>query len=351
MALFIIWKYEGLKQVKCDGRESQEYLGCNELCDDDVWRPCLQEIHPFWLLSYRVFAFTFTLASNVFKVDANGGGIFYYYTQWTFTLVTIYFGVCLLIFFFQSFVAMFFLLQRPQYPDDCMQYDFHLIFAVRNNALHLRVLPASKDEQRKALNPQETCDVSQAACLSTYLSQVIFQMNAGAVMLTDFIYWSIIYPFLIIKDYNWNFMTVKMHTLNVILLLGDTALNCLVNICRFSSCFMVTASLFIITALSYIYLSIYLSIFQLPFSGSLGLGFLTLSYGRVLMSFFSGSFMLVSQFGGPYPFLDLSSPNAPLWYCFLAFMHLPCYGLFALIVNTRHYLLSKWFPQSYRCLR
>ncbi|XWS32747.1 hypothetical protein CRYUN_Cryun22dG0016100 [Craigia yunnanensis] len=53
----------------------------------------------------------------------------------------------------------------------------------------------------------------------------------------------------------------------------------------------------------------------------------------------------------PYPFLGLSSPIAPLWYCFLAFMHLPCNGLFALIVNTKHYLLSKWFPQSYRCLR
>ena len=81
IAFFIIWKYEGLKPVTWDGRESQEDLGCNELCDDDVWRPCLQEIHPFWLLGYRVFAFSFTLASNVCQVVANGGGIFYYYTQ------------------------------------------------------------------------------------------------------------------------------------------------------------------------------------------------------------------------------------------------------------------------------
>ncbi|XVF60257.1 hypothetical protein PTKIN_Ptkin08bG0030500 [Pterospermum kingtungense] len=85
-------------------------------------------------------------------------------------------------------------------------------------------------------------------------------------------------------------MTVNMHTLNVILLLGDTALNCLVNICCVSFCFINTVSLFIIFTMN-------LYIHQLPFSGALGFGFLTFSYGRVHMSFFSGSFMLVSQSG------------------------------------------------------
>lgn len=92
-------------------------------------------------------------------------------------------------------------------------------------------------------------------------------MNAGAVMLTDSVYWFFIFPFLTTKDYNLNFvstiynllalyfvymafcqlfskfiyilhleissyyfmqMTIDMHTVNLILLLGDTALNCLV---------------------------------------------------------------------------------------------------------------------------
>ncbi|MBA0571914.1 hypothetical protein Golob_002283 [Gossypium lobatum] len=95
----------------------------------------------------------------------------------------------------------------------------------------------------KALNLQEQCDVSQAAGIISYLFQVIFQINAGAVMLTDLIYWYLIFPFLTIEDYTFNFvssmslcssgycfqdlacMTVNMHTLNVILRLGDTALN------------------------------------------------------------------------------------------------------------------------------
>ncbi|PON52474.1 hypothetical protein PanWU01x14_208720 [Parasponia andersonii] len=50
----------------------------------------------------------------------------------------------------------------------------------------------------------------------TYVFEIIFQMNAGAVMLTDSVYWFIIFPFLTIQDYNLNFMTVDMHTVNVI---------------------------------------------------------------------------------------------------------------------------------------
>ncbi|XP_039062703.1 uncharacterized protein LOC120207264 [Hibiscus syriacus] len=97
ISLIIIFKYEGLKKVKRDGKESQEGLSCDELYDDDVWKPCLQEIHPFWLLGYRVIAFCLALAMIVSKTVASGAHIFYYYTQWTFTLVTIYFGFGMLL--------------------------------------------------------------------------------------------------------------------------------------------------------------------------------------------------------------------------------------------------------------
>ncbi|XP_039047425.1 uncharacterized protein LOC120187902 [Hibiscus syriacus] len=165
-----------------------------------------------------------------------------------------------------------------------------------------------KNVLRKALNPQEKCNLSQAAGISSYLFQVIFQTNAGAVMLTDLIYWCLIFPFLTIEDYTLNFMTVKLHTLNVILLLGDTALN------------------------------------------SLWFPWFRISY----FVLWTGAFVIFHwilhacvSIWWPYPFLDLSSPNAPLWYGLLAIMHIPCYGIFALIVKTKHYLLSKWFPQSY----
>lgn len=36
-------------------------------------------------------------------------------------------------------------------------------------------------------------------------------------------------------------------------------------------------------------------------------------------------------------------------YFLIAVMHVPCYGLFALIVKLKHHFLSKWLPLSYQC--
>ncbi|KAI4329537.1 hypothetical protein MLD38_027916 [Melastoma candidum] len=55
----------------------------------------------------------------------------------------------------------------------------------------------------------------------------IFQMNAGAVVLTDCVFWFIIVPFLAINKYNLSILDINMHSVNVVLLLGDTALNSL----------------------------------------------------------------------------------------------------------------------------
>ncbi|XP_039062704.1 uncharacterized protein LOC120207265 [Hibiscus syriacus] len=162
---------------------------------------------------------------------------------------------------------------------------------------------------RKALNPQERCNVSQAADLILIFHM---HMNSGAFMLTDPIYWCLIFPFLTIEDYTLNFMTVNLHTLNVILLLGDTALN-----------------------------SSRLPWFRISYF---------ILWTGALVIFHWILHACVSIFW-PYPFLDLSSPNAPLWYGLLAIMHIPCYGIFALILKTKHYLLSKWFPQSYLHLK
>lgn len=53
----------------------------------------------------------------------------------------------------------------------------------------------------------------------------------------------------------------------------------------------------------------------------------------------------------PYPFLDLSIPSAPVWYLAVALMHLPCYALFALIIKAKYYVLYRWFPQMDQSLR
>ncbi|XP_076889361.1 uncharacterized protein LOC143540094 [Bidens hawaiensis] len=48
----------------------------------------------------------------------------------------------------------------------------------------------------------------------------------------------------------------------------------------------------------------------------------------------------------PYDFLDLSTTYAPLWYLGLGLIHLPAYGIFALIVRKATFIvkiiLTKW---------
>ncbi|KAJ9152655.1 hypothetical protein P3X46_026201 [Hevea brasiliensis] len=305
VAIFIIWKHENFDHSRsCRGKTQQQIH--HSLFEDRAWRPCLKQIHPIWLLAYRVIAFSLLLASLISKVSANGFVMFYYYTQWTFTSVTIYFGFGVLL-------------------SVCGCYRYHKMGMAASNIHHIgddveqgyRV-PLIREERsnilnaRKLSNTQEEIYGFQAATVSNYLFQVLFQMNAGAVMLTDVVYWAIIFPFLTIKDYSMNFMTVNMHTLNIIVLLGDTALNCLpFPWFRFSYFILWTGSFVIFQWIIHACIPIW----------------------------------------WPYPFLDLSLPYAPLWYLLVALMHFPCYGFFVLIINMKHNLLSKRFPQSYQCLR
>ncbi|XP_047331946.1 uncharacterized protein LOC124935563 [Impatiens glandulifera] len=128
-------------------------------------------------------------------------------------------------------------------------------------------------------------------------------MNLGATILTDGMFWLIIVPFLKIKNHNLNFFIINMHTINAIFLLGDTALNSL----RFP---WFRLSYFIIWTVIYV-------IFQWIAHICIPLWW-------------------------PYPFLDLSSTFAPLWYFLVALMHIPCYGVFVLIMKLKYVLLSKW---------
>ncbi|KAK8699489.1 hypothetical protein V6N13_115572 [Hibiscus sabdariffa] len=155
----------------------------------------------------------------------------------------------------------------------------------------------------KILNPRpEGHFARQRADTWGYVFQIIFQMNAGAVLLTDCVFWFIIVPFLTIKDYNLSVLAINMHTINAVFLLGDTALNCL----RFP-CFRI--------AYFFLWTVIYV-IFQWIVHACVNIWW-------------------------PYPFLDLSSSYAPLFYFSVASMHFPCYGAFALVIKLKHHVSSK----------
>ncbi|RWR81970.1 hypothetical protein CKAN_01067600 [Cinnamomum micranthum f. kanehirae] len=316
VASILIRKYEGSDATKHDNGETlQETTGA--LYEDECWRPCLKGIHPAWLLGFRILAFSMLLALLIIKVVIHRGSIYFYYTQWTFLLVTIYFGLgCLLsIYGCHQFISS----------------NGDKAIATSDSERGTYVAPtleknANPHRRMKSSVHREEHYVHQIAGIWGYAFQIIYQINklkpalfcyhpqtcAGAAMLTDVVFWLIIFPFLTHKDYTLNFLLVGMHSVNVVFLLGDTALNCLWFPWFRISYFVLWTAMFVI-------------------------------FQWIIHAFVSLRW--------PYPFLDLSSPYAAVWYLSVALLQIPCYAIFALVIRLKCYLLSRWFPQSYQCLK
>lgn len=287
-ASLLIWKNERRCKVERDSGENKQEAEAS-LYDDETWRPCLKGIHPAWLLVFRLFAFIVLSVLLAIAVLMDGGSIFYYYTQWTFTSVTIYFGL-------GSLLSM----------RGCYQYHkrvggdkVDIVEADAEQGCCVTSALGKGSNTSMAMessNSHEILDVRQPAGKWAFIFQIIFQMNAGAVMLTDSVFWFVLVPFLASKDYQLNALIISMHSLNAVFLLGDTALNCL----RFP--LFRIAYFFIWTIVYVLFQWIVHAIFRLWW---------------------------------PYPFLDLSSPYAPLWYLSVAVMHIPCYGAFAFILKLK----------------
>ncbi|XP_024970977.1 uncharacterized protein LOC112509973 isoform X1 [Cynara cardunculus var. scolymus] len=295
MASYLITKYEGPNNRKSriredDDEEEDDYGGV--LYDDEVWKPCLKGIHPAWLMTYRIFAFFVLLILIILNAIVDGGTIFYYYTQWTFTLITIYFGI-------GSLLSIY----------GCYQYHNKVGGDRSEEFDEEQAAIANLPNAAKSIGRKDQNHPRQVAGLWGYAFQIIFQMQAGAVVLTDCVFWLIIVPFLAMKDYNLNFFIINMHSINAVLLLGDTALNSL----RFP---WFRIAYFILWTCVFV-------VFQWVVHACIALWW-------------------------PYPFLDLSSSFSPIWYLSVALLHVPCYGIFVLVIKLKHFLLSKWFPDSNR---
>ncbi|PNX58065.1 hypothetical protein L195_g050721, partial [Trifolium pratense] len=92
-------------------------------------------------------------------------------------------------------------------------------------------------------------------------------------MLTDIVYWLILYPLTSPKGSGLDIFTVSMHSVNAVLLLGETSLNCMSFPVFRSAYFILWTATFVI---------------------------------------FQWIIHAVVSISWPYPFLDLSSPYAPL---------------------------------------
>ncbi|XP_015894757.1 uncharacterized protein LOC107428700 [Ziziphus jujuba] len=303
-ASILIWKYETFHKRKPERRENDRET-VEPFHEDEAWKICLKGIHPAWLLAYRIICLIVLFSLITANVIEDGGGIFYFYTQWTFALVTIYFALA-------STLSIY---GCCKYGNrDSQDAIDHFGLDTERGTYVAPTFEGSTDtsNMRKNLDAYEEHQNQETAGVWGYALQIIFQMCAGAVMLTDSVFWTIIYPFLTAKDYELNFMIASMHSINAVFLLGDTLLNCL----RFP--------LFRIA-----YFVLWTGVFVI----------------------FQWIIHVCVNMWWPYPFLDLSSQYAPLWYLGVGLMHIPCYGIFALIVRIKHMVLSTTFPDSYQSMR
>ncbi|KAL4333137.1 hypothetical protein GQ457_07G017110 [Hibiscus cannabinus] len=305
VAAVIVWKLEGRKRWEHRRRQSlKEPTGL--LYEDETWNTCLEAIHPAWLLGFRVFAFFILLLLLIASVVIDGGAIFFFYTQWTFTLVTIYFG-------FGSAISIYGC--RKHYrKTDGYRADYVSLDSEQGTYVPPTIgeIADGSSNHSKHYDPHEATYHPPIAGPWMYAFQIIYQICAGAVMLTDTVFWLILYPFLTPKDQGLNFMIVSMHSINAVFLIGDTILNCM----RFP---LFRIAYFILWTGAFV-------VFQWIIHACVDLWW-------------------------PYPFLDMSSTYAPLWYLGIGVMHIPCYGTFALVVKLKDFCFSRSFPDLYRKLR
>ncbi|XP_059297502.1 uncharacterized protein LOC132050318 isoform X2 [Lycium ferocissimum] len=289
VSILIIWKYEGSSKSRSHRRENGQKK-------DDVWKTCYKAIHPNWLLAYRLIAFALLLSLLIADVVLHGVRILYFYTQWTFTLVTVYFGL-------GSSLSIGGCLQSRKGGNGVSANGVD----AERGTYTAPVENASELVVSNGLNCHDEPHIREAADPWGLAFQIIFQMTAGAVVLTDCVFWLLIYPFLTDRNYRLHFLAVCMHSVNAICLLGDVFINRL----RFP-------------------------FFRIAYFVLWTCVFVTFQW--ILHIFVSLRW--------PYPFLDLSSQYAPLWYFAVGILHLPCYGIFAILMRIKKFWLSRLFHST-----
>ncbi|KAG9136418.1 hypothetical protein Leryth_022401 [Lithospermum erythrorhizon] len=262
--------------------------GDPNLKQTDLWVPSWTNLHPSWLLLYRALALATMVYLLYLTVHTFGFFVFLFYTQWTFALVILYL-----------------LLATIVSARGCWSYNGK---PIAQNEERYNLVTKSEDTTDEA-SATSVESVKEAIGNLEASMEVVYQICAGAVILTDIVFWCILVPFTMKGDFKLTLLIGCMHSVNVIFLLLDSAFN------------------------------------SLPFTWN-GLTYLVMWSSSYVTFQWVLHACCISWW--PYPFLELATPSAPLWYLALALIHIPCYGLYMLLVRAKNSLFSRVFPSAFR---
>lgn len=295
-------KYESLLVEGSDGNEFVGVTRSGHVSSTQLWMSCWHGVDPEWLMATRVasaFIMAGFLGWDIHRYDTS---IFIYYTEWTFTLTIAYFVLGTIV----SIHGCWVYAKLPNENEEGNGFSKEDLEECMSKSITFR------EKKMKGAIKLQSCvvqeEIQRRAGVWGYLMQTAYQTCAGAVVLTDIVFWGLIVPFLKIQHFSLNLLMGCMHSLNAIFLLLDTALN------------------------------------SMPFP------WFRLSY-FVLWSCLYIIFQWILHACGyslwPYPFLELSTPWAPMWYFCLSLVHIPCYGFYALIVKAKNTIFPRLFPHAY----
>uniref|UniRef100_A0A804MTP1 Protein rolling stone n=2 Tax=Zea mays TaxID=4577 RepID=A0A804MTP1_MAIZE len=270
----------------------------------DLWVSCWARLHPGWLLAYRAFALAAAVALLARLLVGHGLTVFYFYTQWTFLLVTIYFAFATAISAHGCWVYSRKSLRKSDESHGFLNAD------VENRDVSNSISgERKKDETKMMVSYYEQIANERRAGFWGRCMQIIYQTSAGATMLTDVTFWGLLVPFFYRDKFGLALVTDGMHSLNAVFLLIDTVLN------------------------------------NMPFPWYRMAFFVFWSCAYVTFQWVLHACGSLSWW--PYPFLDLSSSGAPIWYLGMAIAHIPCFFLYWLVVKAKHTYFPRMFPHAY----
>ncbi|KAL6219635.1 hypothetical protein ACLB2K_007394 [Fragaria x ananassa] len=285
--------YESLLVTRPDAEVFVSALPKGHVSTSQLWTSCWKGLHPGWLFAFRFVSFLVMAGFLAWDVLAWDASIFVYYTEWTFTLVMLYFGLGTIVSGYGWWLSS----NKPVSANGTRRDLEENTYRQNGNNRTIKLQSHYAQEE-----------IQLRAGFWGYLMQIAFQTCAGAVVLTDVVFWCVIVPFLSTSHLGLNVLMGCMHTLNAFFILLDTSLN------------------------------------SLPFP------WFRLSY-FVLWSCLYVIFQWVIHALGfpwwPYPFLELDTPWATLWYFCMALLHIPCYGIFALIIKAKYTIFPKLFPHAF----